>query len=169
MTDSLRSEELQYGLFQPRAKPQTKSGTTLEEVEQALPLIGRRLRLRGLGLILRLLDRLRHPGQPEARLRERPGHGNGNAHAADRLPHYLTERPPKSSQRVAAARLFIRRLLLLRAAPAAQAQALYEKFLHVLRHRGLQVETGVFQAMMEVELVNAGPVTLLVDTDRSFY
>ncbi len=56
-----------------------------------------------------------------------------------------------------------------RAAPAAQAQALYEKFLHVLRHRGLKVETGVFQAMMEVELVNAGPVTLLVDTDRSFY
>ena len=56
-----------------------------------------------------------------------------------------------------------------RAAPAAQAKALYEKFLHVLRHRGLQVETGVFQAMMEVELVNAGPVTLLVDTDRSFY
>jgi D-tyrosyl-tRNA(Tyr) deacylase len=56
-----------------------------------------------------------------------------------------------------------------RAAPAAQAQALYEKFLHVLRHRGLQVETGVFQAMMEVELVNVGPVTLLVDTDRSFY
>lgn len=56
-----------------------------------------------------------------------------------------------------------------RAAPAAQAQTLYEKFLHVLRHRGLQVETGVFQAMMEVELVNAGPVTLLVDTDRSFY
>ncbi len=56
-----------------------------------------------------------------------------------------------------------------RAAPAAQAQALYEKFLHVLRHRGLQVETGVFQAVMEVELVNAGPVTLLVDTDRSFY
>ncbi len=56
-----------------------------------------------------------------------------------------------------------------RAAPAAQAQTLYEKFLHVLRHRGLKVETGVFQAMMEVELVNAGPVTLLVDTDRSFY
>ena len=56
-----------------------------------------------------------------------------------------------------------------RAAPAAQAQVLYEKFLHVLRHRGLQVETGAFQAVMEVELVNAGPVTLLVDTDRSFY
>ncbi|MFB3154167.1 MAG: D-aminoacyl-tRNA deacylase [Candidatus Acidiferrales bacterium] len=56
-----------------------------------------------------------------------------------------------------------------RAAPAAQAQTLYEKFLHVLRHRGLKVETGVFQATMEVELVNAGPVTLLVDTDRSFY
>jgi len=31
------------------------------------------------------------------------------------------------------------------------------------------VETGVFQAMMEVELVNEGPVTVLVDTDRQFY
>ncbi|MDA2914677.1 D-aminoacyl-tRNA deacylase [Acidobacteriia bacterium AH_259_A11_L15] len=56
-----------------------------------------------------------------------------------------------------------------RAAPAEQARALYESFLAALRRQGLRVETGVFQAMMEVELVNSGPVTLLVDTDRQFY
>jgi D-tyrosyl-tRNA(Tyr) deacylase len=38
----------------------------------------------------------------------------------------------------------------------------------LLRGRGLPVETGVFQAMMEVELVNAGPVTLLLDSKKSF-
>ncbi|MEE8200628.1 MAG: D-aminoacyl-tRNA deacylase [Candidatus Acidoferrales bacterium] len=56
-----------------------------------------------------------------------------------------------------------------RAAPAEQARALYESFLAALRRQGLRVETGVFQAMMEVELVNTGPVTLLLDTDRQFY
>jgi len=56
-----------------------------------------------------------------------------------------------------------------RAAPAEQARALYEAVVAALRALGLKVETGVFQAMMDVELVNAGPVTLLVDTDRSFY
>jgi D-tyrosyl-tRNA(Tyr) deacylase len=56
-----------------------------------------------------------------------------------------------------------------RAAPAEQAKALYEKFVEALRHRGARVETGVFQAMMDVELVNDGPVTLLLDTDRAFY
>ncbi len=56
-----------------------------------------------------------------------------------------------------------------RAAPAEQAKALYEAFIAALQRRGLHVESGVFQAMMEVELVNDGPVTLLVDTDRSFY
>lgn len=56
-----------------------------------------------------------------------------------------------------------------RAAPAEQAKALYEEFVAALRKLGARVETGVFQAMMEVELVNAGPVTVLVDTDRQFY
>ncbi|HXE75636.1 MAG TPA: D-aminoacyl-tRNA deacylase [Candidatus Xenobia bacterium] len=56
-----------------------------------------------------------------------------------------------------------------RAAPAEQAKALYEEFVGALRRLGARVETGVFQAMMEVELVNAGPVTVLVDTDRQFY
>jgi len=56
-----------------------------------------------------------------------------------------------------------------RAAPAEQAKKLYEAFVAALRRRGTQVETGVFQAMMDVELVNDGPVTLLLDTDRKFY
>jgi D-tyrosyl-tRNA(Tyr) deacylase len=56
-----------------------------------------------------------------------------------------------------------------RAAPAEQAKALYEEFVAALRKLGARVETGGFQAMMEVELVNAGPVTVLVDTDRQFY
>ena len=56
-----------------------------------------------------------------------------------------------------------------RAAPAEQARALYDSFVEALRRRGARVETGVFQAMMDVELVNDGPVTLLLDTDRTYY
>ena len=56
-----------------------------------------------------------------------------------------------------------------RAAPAEQARALYEAFVAALRALGLRVETGVFQAMMDVELTNAGPVTLLVDTEKEYY
>ena len=56
-----------------------------------------------------------------------------------------------------------------RAAPAEQAKALYEEFVGAMRRLGARVETGVFQAMMDVELVNAGPVTVLLDTDRQFY
>ena len=55
-----------------------------------------------------------------------------------------------------------------RAAPAAQANRLYEEFVGVLRGRGLTVGTGVFQSMMDVELVNDGPVTLILDTDKGF-
>ncbi|MGH9258443.1 MAG: D-aminoacyl-tRNA deacylase, partial [Acidimicrobiales bacterium] len=49
--------------------------------------------------------------------------------------------------------------------PPEAAAALYERFVTVLRARGggLPVETGVFGAMMDVELVNAGPVTLLLE------
>ena len=56
-----------------------------------------------------------------------------------------------------------------RAAPAELARALYEEFVSALRSLGARVETGIFQAMMDVELVNDGPVTVLVDTDRQFY
>jgi len=50
------------------------------------------------------------------------------------------------------------------AAPPEQAEPLYEKFVACLRGMGFGVETGVFRTMMQVELVNDGPVTLLLDT-----
>lgn len=52
------------------------------------------------------------------------------------------------------------------AAPAATARTLYEYFVDAARRRGLSVETGVFQAHMEVALVNDGPVTLILDTNE---
>jgi D-tyrosyl-tRNA(Tyr) deacylase len=49
------------------------------------------------------------------------------------------------------------------AAPAEQARALYEAFVGLARRSGLLVETGVFQAHMDVSLVNDGPVTLMLE------
>ncbi len=51
------------------------------------------------------------------------------------------------------------------AAPPEQAEPLYEQFVAHLRAAGFGVETGFFRTMMEVELVNDGPVTLLLDTN----
>ncbi len=56
-----------------------------------------------------------------------------------------------------------RRPSFARAAPAETAEALYRRYADKLRQRGLTVATGIFQAMMEVELVNDGPVTILLD------
>ncbi len=53
----------------------------------------------------------------------------------------------------------------IEAAPPEVAEPLYEAFVGRLRAQGFAVETGVFRTMMEVELVNDGPVTLLLDTD----
>ena len=50
------------------------------------------------------------------------------------------------------------------AAPAGQARSLYEYFVSSARQRGLSVETGVFQAHMDVELTNDGPVTFLLES-----
>jgi len=55
-----------------------------------------------------------------------------------------------------------------RAAPPESASRLYEDFVQAVRASGITVETGQFQAMMEVDLLNDGPVTLLVDTERVF-
>ncbi len=52
------------------------------------------------------------------------------------------------------------------AAPPGQARSLYEFFADRMRALGVSVETGVFQAMMQVHLVNDGPVTLLVETGK---
>ncbi len=54
------------------------------------------------------------------------------------------------------------------AARPAEAKRLYEYFVEKIRAAGLRCETGVFQAMMDVELVNAGPVTILVDSEKGF-
>ena len=50
------------------------------------------------------------------------------------------------------------------AAPPDQARELYDELVEQLRATGLKVETGQFQAMMDVELVNDGPVTLIVES-----
>ena len=55
-----------------------------------------------------------------------------------------------------------------RAARPEDASKLFENFLACLRALAPRVETGRFQAMMEVELVNDGPVTLLVDSEKQF-
>jgi len=54
------------------------------------------------------------------------------------------------------------------AAPSAAAERLYLDFATALRERGLPVATGRFQAEMAVELVNDGPVTLLLDSRKRF-
>lgn len=54
------------------------------------------------------------------------------------------------------------------AAPPELADDLYQKFVEDLRAEGLPVETGVFQAHMEVSLVNDGPVTMLLSSGGEF-
>ena len=54
------------------------------------------------------------------------------------------------------------------AAPPQTARTLYEAVVRELRLAGLAVATGEFQAMMQVELVNDGPVTVLIDSQRQF-
>ena len=56
-----------------------------------------------------------------------------------------------------------RRPSFIAAARPEQAIPLYERFVQLLRERGLRVETGEFGAMMDVELVNDGPVTLWLE------
>jgi D-tyrosyl-tRNA(Tyr) deacylase len=61
-----------------------------------------------------------------------------------------------------------RRPSFLSAAAPELARSLYEEFAGKLRKLGVAVGTGVFQAMMSVELVNEGPVTILLDSDKTF-
>ena len=60
-----------------------------------------------------------------------------------------------------------RRPSFVDAAPPALAIPLYERFLLLLRQRGMTVETGEFGAMMDVELVNDGPVTLWLEREAN--
>ena len=61
-----------------------------------------------------------------------------------------------------------RRPSFTRAAAPDRAQKLYEDFNLNLQKLGLQVSTGVFQALMEVHLINDGPVTILLDSEKTF-
>jgi D-tyrosyl-tRNA(Tyr) deacylase len=54
------------------------------------------------------------------------------------------------------------------AAPPEPARRLYEFFVECIRASGLRCETGRFQEMMQVELVNEGPVTILLDSAKGF-
>jgi D-aminoacyl-tRNA deacylase len=54
------------------------------------------------------------------------------------------------------------------AAPPEKAKQLYEFFVERIRATGLRCETGQFQAMMQVELTNEGPVTILLDSRKLF-
>ena len=61
-----------------------------------------------------------------------------------------------------------RRPSYIDAAPPEKAEPLYQDFLAALRRSGVRVASGVFRAMMEVELVNDGPVTILLDSEKLF-
>lgn len=54
------------------------------------------------------------------------------------------------------------------AAPPEKARALYQYFVERIRAAGLRCETGKFQEVMQVELVNDGPVTILLDSSKAF-
>jgi D-tyrosyl-tRNA(Tyr) deacylase len=60
-----------------------------------------------------------------------------------------------------------RRPSYIQAAPPEEAGRLYEEFVRSIRALGVPVETGVFQAHMQVELVNDGPVTILLDSEKT--
>jgi len=61
-----------------------------------------------------------------------------------------------------------RRPSFVQAAPPDKGKSLYEEFVRALEAQGVQVATGTFQAHMSVELTNDGPVTILLDSDKTF-
>jgi D-tyrosyl-tRNA(Tyr) deacylase len=61
-----------------------------------------------------------------------------------------------------------RRPSFVRAAQGAEAERIYEAAVAALRGLGITVATGEFGAMMDVALTNAGPVTILLDSDKQF-
>jgi D-tyrosyl-tRNA(Tyr) deacylase len=54
------------------------------------------------------------------------------------------------------------------AARPEKAKELYDHFIEILREKGIDVATGQFQEMMDVYLVNDGPVTLMLDSSKEF-
>jgi D-tyrosyl-tRNA(Tyr) deacylase len=61
-----------------------------------------------------------------------------------------------------------RRPSFIHAAPPEQGKPLYEEFVRALQAFGVRIATGVFQTHMSLEIVNDGPVTILLDSDKLF-
>src|SRR5271156_6694662 len=61
-----------------------------------------------------------------------------------------------------------RRPTFISAGPPDLARKLYEEFCEALQALGITIGRGIFQAMMSVELVNEGPVTILLDSEKAF-
>ena len=61
-----------------------------------------------------------------------------------------------------------RRPSFVGAAQGAEAEALYDRCVEAIRTQGIDCATGEFGAMMDVELVNEGPVTILLDSEKAF-
>jgi D-aminoacyl-tRNA deacylase len=61
-----------------------------------------------------------------------------------------------------------RRPSFIDAAPTPVAQPLFDRVVELLRREGLRVETGIFGATMRIALVNEGPVTILLDSRKTF-
>jgi len=55
-----------------------------------------------------------------------------------------------------------------RAAPPVEANSIYQEYVAHLKSLGIAVETGIFQALMVVEIENDGPVTILMDSEKVF-
>ena len=61
-----------------------------------------------------------------------------------------------------------RRPSFIKAARPETANALYEQFITALEKQNIRTQGGTFQAMMDVQLINDGPVTILLDSDKQF-
>ena len=61
-----------------------------------------------------------------------------------------------------------RRPSYIQAARPEEANAMYQRLVEAWRQKGLQVETGIFHADMQVSLINDGPVTILLDSTKTF-
>lgn len=61
-----------------------------------------------------------------------------------------------------------RRPSYAKAAPPDEAEELFDRFVEKAKETGLNIQTGIFRTHMKVELVNDGPVTILLDSERNF-
>ena len=61
-----------------------------------------------------------------------------------------------------------RRPSYAKAAPPDEAEKLFDRFVEKAKETGLDVQTGIFRTHMKVELVNDGPVTILLDSEKNF-